>query len=145
MAKDSGLVVSVSGWIPNPEFDGVIFKSLEYIGDDFDRLGQAQAPRRSGKLAASFNHKFEGTKTVNMKPDVWYFHLVNGGSKPHAIASKRGKVMKFNGGFVGAPISHPGVKANAFASNIFRQRKVLWEEHIRKAIVNEYNTTGMRI
>jgi len=53
------------------------------------------------------------------KYDGWYAHIVEGGSKAHAINAKTGKMLSIgNGNFAGS-VNHPGTPARPFLRPAF--------------------------
>ena len=91
------------------------------------------APKKSGDLAQSINHKSlnkrqkarlnidESTvailagpnKKVNGENVNWRANFIEGGVKKHFIKAKR-KKLKIGGNIVSSEIEHPGIKANPF-------------------------------
>ena len=100
------------------------------------------APKKSGDLAQSINHKSLNkrqkarlsiddsdvailagpNKKVNGENVNWRANFIEGGVKSHFISAKR-KKLKIGGNVVNKEIAHPGIKANPFMGKAINNNK----------------------
>lgn len=74
---------------------------------------------RSGTLAKSIRGSTTNTKSF-IGTKLWYAHFLEGGTKPHKIKAKKGKMLAFNGTRTKS-VNHPGIRAYKFAESTFEK------------------------
>jgi HK97 gp10 family phage protein len=86
-----------------------------------------------------------GTRRGKSFKKGYIAHIVEYGAAPHVISpkkKKKGKVLKFGGGFVTGSVNHPGMKQQPFLRPAWETKKAVVKKAIGEALKKELNGFG---
>ena len=110
----------------------VINNSLKAIAKGM----RSRLPKKmTGNLRRGIKKSFSKKKLVgSARATAPHSHLIEFGTKPHAISARRKKVLAIKGNIVGKKVMHPGAKAKPFMQPAYYAERNNYISNLEKAV-----------